>query len=209
MDGLIIDSEPFWRQAEISKFGEVGIALTEEDCKKTMGMRINEVVAYWYERFPWETISQEEVVVNIVDEMERLIRTHGKALPGVIQALEICKRNGLKIALASSSQMQLIKATLETLSISEWFDVVRSAETELYGKPHPAVFMRAAEAMNIAPQHCVIFEDSFHGVIAGLAARSSVVAVPDEKDVTDPRFKAATILLSSLNEFTQEILQSL
>ena len=53
MDGLLIDSEPLWRRAEIEVFESVGLRLTEEDCEQTTGLRTDEIVGYWYDRRPW------------------------------------------------------------------------------------------------------------------------------------------------------------
>ncbi len=62
MDGLIIDSEPLWREAEIEVFATVGIALDDERCRETLGLRIDQVVDHWYRRFPWTGPSQNEIV---------------------------------------------------------------------------------------------------------------------------------------------------
>ena len=53
MDGLIVDSEPLWQEAEIEVFAEVGVRLTRAQCTETKGRRVDETIAYWYERRPW------------------------------------------------------------------------------------------------------------------------------------------------------------
>ena len=58
MDGLLIDSEPLWIRAEIEVFGEVGVVLGEEDCGKTKGLRVDDVIAYWHARHPWDKRSR-------------------------------------------------------------------------------------------------------------------------------------------------------
>lgn len=55
MDGLLIDSEPLWREAEISVFEALGVSLTEELCRETVGVRLDAVVRHWYETFPWQS----------------------------------------------------------------------------------------------------------------------------------------------------------
>mgnify|MGYP001554087805 FL=1 len=52
MDGLLIDSEPLWQEAEMAVFGTVGVELTRELCRETTGLRLDEVVRYWHERHP-------------------------------------------------------------------------------------------------------------------------------------------------------------
>ena len=209
MDGLLIDSEPLWRRVEVEVFNGVGWSITEEQCKQTMGLRLDEVIAYWKQVFP--AIEVDEAALNnaVLDAMEVGIRKEGKALPGVYQTLELCKQNNLKLALASSSPMRLILATLKALEIEDYFSVVKSAEHESFGKPHPAVFISAIQKLEVSPENAVIFEDSFHGVVAGLAAKAKVVAVPDQEEFQQERFKAATVLLSSLEQFNNGILNQL
>lgn len=208
MDGLLINSEPIWRKVEVKVFNRWGWPITEAECKQTMGLRIDEVIEYWQRIYPEVKIDADALIKEVLDEMEKGIRLEGTALPGVMSALEICENAGLKIALASSSPMRLIEPTLETLSIQKFFQVVKSAEHEEFGKPHPAVFIHTCQALKVAPERTVIFEDSFHGVVAGLAAKSKVIAVPDAEDSAQPRFKAAHRLLTSLEEFTHEMLTS-
>ena len=61
MDGLLIDSEPLWQEAEIAVFRSVGITLTEELCRETIGLRLDGVVRYWYERRPWQGTPPEVI----------------------------------------------------------------------------------------------------------------------------------------------------
>ena len=209
MDGLLIDSEPLWRRVEVEVFNGVGWSITEEQCKQTMGLRLDEVIAYWKQVFPAREVDEAALNNAVLDAMEVGIRKEGKALPGVYQTLELCKQNNLKLALASSSPMRLILATLKALEIEDYFSVVKSAEHESFGKPHPAVFISAIQKLEVSPENAVIFEDSFHGVVAGLAAKAKVVAVPDQEEFQQERFKAATVLLSSLEQFNNGILNQL
>jgi len=83
MDGVLIDSEPLWKIAEKKAFAKVGITLTTEMCNLTMGYRVNEVVDYWYERFPWAGKEKREVEEDIVEILIQEIRTNGKEMAGV------------------------------------------------------------------------------------------------------------------------------
>ena len=83
MDGLLIDSEPFWREAEIAAFGEVGVVLTDDMCRRTTGLRVDDVVEYWHRERPWDGVAKTDVERRIVDEGIRLIRLRGASMPGV------------------------------------------------------------------------------------------------------------------------------
>tara|TARA_B100000780_G_scaffold277897_1_gene249769 strand:+ start:1762 stop:2415 length:654 start_codon:yes stop_codon:yes gene_type:complete len=201
MDGLLVDSEPTWRKVEIACFAKVGLTLTEDDCKQTMGLRIDEVVDYWFEKHPWEGMTTAEMTTYIVDEMERELRENAVPMPGVMEVIQQLKNEGYKMAIASSSQMRLIDAVMEKLDLDQLIGVRCSAETEDYGKPHPAVFITAAHWMNTNPENCVVFEDSLHGVVAAKAAKMKCIAVPDEVDYKKPQFAIADQLLKSLKDF--------
>jgi len=66
MDGLLIDSEPLWQEAEIETFTRVGVPLTREMTRETMGLRVDEVVEHWFSRYPWEEPSKKEIESKVV-----------------------------------------------------------------------------------------------------------------------------------------------
>ncbi|MCA9790564.1 MAG: HAD hydrolase-like protein, partial [Candidatus Eremiobacteraeota bacterium] len=103
MDGILIDSEPFWRRAEVEEFGAVGLKLTEDDCHQTTGLRIDEVVAFRHAQQPWSEPSQAEVAERITARVAELVATQGQPLGGARQALEAARQTGLQLGLASSS----------------------------------------------------------------------------------------------------------
>lgn len=200
MDGLLIDSEPFWRRAEISVFATVGIHLTEDDCRKTTGFRFDEVVDYWYAQQPWTGKTKEQIHDEVIDEMERAILEDAEALSGVHQSLAYFASKGLKMAVASSSAIRLIKAMVKKLGIAHYFQLLVSAEHEQYGKPHPAVFIRTAEVLGVRPERCLVIEDSMNGLLAAKAAKMKCLLVPDKLHLHDPRFVLADWQIHSLEE---------
>ncbi len=202
MDGVLIDSEPLWKIAEIKGFGKVGLDLTQTDCEETVGLRIDEVVKMWFQKKPWENISCEAVTIDIVNILIEEIKANGKALPGVINTLDMCQQAGLKIGLATSSYHSIIDAVLDKLNIRHYFDTIHSAEYERLGKPHPGVFLTAAEKLSVEPQNCLVIEDSLNGVIAGKAARMKVIAIPEQSHAYNPKLKLADEIIESLNDFS-------
>lgn len=201
MDGILIDSEPLWKIAEIKGFGKVGLDLTQTDCEETVGLRIDEVVKMWFKKRPWKGSSCEEVTIDIVNILIDEIKANGKALPGVKEALEICDKSALKIGLATSSYHNIIEAVLDKLDIRHYFEVVHSAEYERHGKPHPAVFLTAAEKLGVSPLECLVIEDSLNGVVAAKAARMKVIAVPEQSHAYNPKLMLADKILDSLHDF--------
>jgi len=206
MDGLLIDSEPLWRAVEVEVFGAIGVPLTEAMCHQTTGLRIDDVVAYWRARHPWPEPENAQVEERIVRRMIETIRERGEAKRGVETALAWARGAGLRLALASSSPLRIIDAVLERLGIADRFEVVRSAEKEPWGKPHPAIFLTTAVALGVRPEECLVFEDSITGLIAAKAARMRCVCVPETWPAHDPRFVLADACLPSLEEVGDRLL---
>lgn len=204
MDGLLVDSEPWWRVAETNVFGSLSIVPTEVEFEKMMGNRIEEVVSQWYAKHPWTGPSTVETQNLIVDEVARLVTANAGLLPGVVESLQFFIDKKIPLALASSSPLRLIRQLMTHYGIYDAFSVVCSAEHEAFGKPHPAVFITAAKHMATEPLHCLVFEDSFNGVIAAKAARMKCVAVPSKEHAQQARFACADMLLNSLEDFTEE-----
>src|SRR5690606_27993054 len=112
----------------------------KEDFQKTVGLRIDEVIAYWYRVAPWQNATPKEVEDAIIRRMIELLSERATPLPGVLESLNFFASKGLKIGLATSSYQVLIDCILDTLQIRKFFQTVHSAEYELFGKPHPAVY---------------------------------------------------------------------
>ncbi len=200
MDGLLINSEPFWRQAEIIIFTKYGIEFTEDMCIETVGMRIDEVVLYWQSVFPILT-EVAKIASEIQNEVIRLIKIRGYALPGVLDTLNTLKDKKRICALASSSNLKVIIAVLERLHIAEYFTVIHSAEFEKHGKPYPDVFLSTASKLGVHPSECIVYEDSKNGMLAGLAANMNVILIPEHPEKQQDWFSKATMQLNSLLEF--------
>jgi sugar-phosphatase len=203
MDGLLIDSEILWHQAEVEIFGALGVPLLATSTRSTKGVFINDVVAYWYSRYPWNGPSIEDVIAKLVNRVGSLVESEGRLLPGAIRAIDLTSERG-PIALASSTPLALIQRSLEHFDLSDRFASVHSAEFEPYGKPHPGVFLTAATSLGVAPTRCLVFEDSTAGVIAARAASMSLVAVPTREDRGEVEYLLADLVLDSLNDLSTD-----
>lgn len=203
MDGLLIDSEILWHKAELEIFGDLGVPISNEGDRSTKGMFVGEVVDFWFERYPWTGPSREEVVSMLLARVGDLVESEGRMLPGAQYAIDLCAERG-PLALASSTPLQLIYRCLDHFGLRTYFQTVHSAEFEPFGKPHPGVFLSAAVALDVAAVDCLVIEDSAAGVLAGIAAQMTVVAVPTPEDVAQPAFALADLVLHSLDELSPQ-----
>jgi len=210
MDGLLVDSEPLWQEVMEKIYRDVlGIELTNEHHIRMTGQRTLDNLVYLFEQHGIKDHVPEKVEETINEEVTRLIRKDIALMPGADQALTVCRKAGLPVAIASSANPVVIDAVVDALEIRDHFDHIYSAYYEEYGKPHPAVFLKVAKHFKVPPHECVVFEDSPAGVIAAKAARMVCVAVPNMAPGTHPFIRTADVVLESLEEFDDELLKKL
>ncbi|MBA5202099.1 hexitol phosphatase HxpB [Pectobacterium aroidearum] len=205
MDGLLIDSEPLWDKAELEVIASLGVDISlRHTMKDTLGLRIDMVVELWYQHSPWTTPSRDEVVRRIIDRAIELVAEQRPLLPGVEHALQLCREHNLKIGLASASPLHMQQQVLRMFNLDHYFDVLMSAEALPYSKPHPEVYLNAANALGVSPTQCVTLEDSVNGMIATKAARMRSIVIPQAEFRADARWALADYKLDSLNQLTAE-----
>lgn len=205
MDGVLIDSEPLWRESLTRVMKTVGLTVTHEMTLKFMGIRTQEVIEMLYQMEPWTEKSQEQVIEEILDDVIELIGERGKPMPGIPEAFAFPNQQGLPLALASSSPMRVIDAIVDKLGIRSQFKAIFSAEYEPYGKPHPAVFLTTAQEISVRPTSCLVIEDSINGVIAAKAAKMRAIAIPDPEIVSARQFGIADYTFDSAEWLTDSV----
>lgn len=201
MDGVLVDSEPLWRQAKVNAVAKFGGTITEQLAYQSTGLRIDEIANYWIRYCGLDENCSVDLQNAILDEVIAQINAKGELLPGVLASLEWLATTDLKIGLASSSPLRLIEAVLQAFDIGRFFEIYVSAEHLTHGKPHPQVYLDAAEKLATEPRHCLAIEDSVNGLIAAKAARMTAICVPEPGQENNPRFGIADIKLTSLEEF--------
>jgi HAD superfamily hydrolase (TIGR01509 family) len=203
MDGVLVDSEPIWRAVEREVFAGVGIEVNDGDLFETMGVRVADVVERWHRRHPWDEPTRQEIAETIVERVAQAIERDGALNEEAIRAIDYIEGLGLRLALASSSPMRLIRSVLSLGGLVDMFEVVLSAEDEEQGKPDPAVYLSAARALRVAPERCLAVEDSVNGVRSAKEAGMVCVAIP-VSGVTDG-FEQADLVLGSIAEFDERV----
>ena len=205
MDGLLIDSEPLWDKAELEVLASVGVDISRRsELPDTLGLRIDLVVDLWFAKQPWNGPSREEVTNRVITRAIALIEETRPILPGVREAVALCKAQGLKVGLASASPAHMLERVLEMFDLRSQFDAIASAEHLPYSKPHPQAYLEAAAKLAVDPLACVTLEDSVNGMVATKAARMRSIVVPAEENRDDVRWCLANVKLSSLSELRAE-----
>ncbi|WP_105635320.1 hexitol phosphatase HxpB [Cronobacter dublinensis] len=201
MDGLLIDSEPLWDQAELEVMATLGVDTSRRhELPDTLGLRIDLVVELWFAQQPWNGPSVAEVTQRIITRAITLVEEKRPLLPGVADAIALCKAQGLKVGLASASPLHMLERVFTLFGLRESFDALASAEHLPYSKPHPQVYLDAAAKLGVDPLCCVTLEDSVNGMVATKAARMRSIVVPAEENRSDARWALANVRLHSLTE---------
>lgn len=146
--------------------------------------------------------SRQEVTESIITRAIALVEETKPLLPGVREAVTLCKSQGIKVGLASASPLHMLEKVLTMFDLRDDFDALASAEKLPYSKPHPQVYLDCAAKLGIDPLNCVALEDSVNGMIASKAARMRSIVVPAHENQDDPRFVLADVKLTSLTELT-------
>jgi len=183
MDGLLIDSERIWQSQWRALAGERGITLGETFAAEICGTS-GELTRTVLRRY-FQNDDPAEVLRECSARVHRLEENGVPLKPGVHTILGGLRAAGYRIAVASSSPMDMIRHNLRADGLEDCFDVLTSGREVTNGKPAPDVFLLAAERLGIPPEECWVFEDSFSGVEAGWRAGCRAVMIPDLVQPTD------------------------
>ncbi|MEL6534347.1 MAG: hexitol phosphatase HxpB [Bacteroidota bacterium] len=205
MDGTLIDSEPFWAEGEQAVFGELGVTIDPELAKTTSGMTTEAVTEFWYQRQPWQGVSQQEVGERVIRYVGEKIKTEGQPIPGTHALLEFFHKQGLPIGLVTNSPGWLIPLVLDRLKISQFFQTLVSVDDVELGKPHPAIYQLGARQLGIEPEFCLAFEDSATGLRAAHGAGMKTVGIIPQSEWGWEKFSIADWKISTLAGFTNSL----
>lgn len=203
-DGIIIDSEPLWVEAEIEVFKTVGVELKPELCRQTTGLNTQDTIQYWHNVHKWTGKSTFQLYKEIMEAMQTLIFERADLKDGFLDVLQLFVDKKIPVGVASSSPLKLITTALKKFHLFEFFKIISSSENEEFGKPHPALYLGATRKLGINPVNCLAFEDSLNGAIAAKAARMKLVTVPDSHDYASTRFDFSDLKLASLTQFKEK-----
>ncbi len=209
MDGLLVDSEPIWQEVAIEIFDTVGVSLTVEMCQEGTGLGTADFVKLFYERFPWEGKTQEQVGQEIIELGHERIGAEAQVMPGAHDTVRFFYERTIPLAVASASPMEIIETVLRRLDLIQYFTLWHSAVLETRSKPHPDVYLSTIEKLKVKGTHSIAFEDSGNGLRSAHAADMLTVAVPAPYEYDEPKFDIADIKIPSLTHFNEDIFNNL
>lgn len=179
MDGLMFDTERLVYENWQKMMDERGYDYNLDFFKRTVGKRKLEVQRIYFDRFG-DDFPYWEYADKCHDMYIERVKAEGIPIKkGLIEVLEFLKERGVKIALATSTSRQTSELNLEVSDTAKYFDALVCGNDVVNGKPHPEVFLTAAERLGAKPKSCIAFEDSINGIKSAYSAGMVTVMVPD------------------------------
>ena len=204
MDGTLIDSEEFHWIAWHNTLTKEGVTITREQFLASFGQRNDSIIPQWLGA--GATPERIERIGNAKEDLYRqLIRRNGiAALPGVKRWLSRLQNGGWLQAIASAAPRANIEAVLDSLSATNIFQVVVSAEDVSRGKPDPEVYLLAASRLGTPPEHCIVVEDAAAGIEGARRAKMRSIGVS-----RNHKLLAADVFVQSLEELNPQAFEAL
>ena len=203
LDGVLLDTEQVWDTARQQLARERGGRWHDRAQREMMGMSSLEWSRYMHDELGVPD-APEEISAEVVRRLEALYREQLPAFPGARSAVE---RLAVRwpLALASSSNRELIELGLDLLGVADLFAATVSSEEVGRGKPAPDVYLEAARRLGVDPVRAAAIEDSRNGIRSAKAAGLRVIAIPNRTfPPGDDALDEADVVLDSLDELTTE-----
>lgn len=202
-DGVIVDSERYWRSEEKEFFKSVIPNWNDADHHKIVGMTI--VGSYELFKQEYEIGISKEDYLEEYKDIARRVYEQCALIKGVTDLLRQLKDNGIPLAVASSAPGEWVKLILKNLGIIDSFKTIVTAEDigESEGKPRPTIYLLAAEKLGVDPNTCIAIEDATNGVLSAKNAGMQCIGV-NFPDSTEQDLSKADFVITDFSELSME-----
>jgi HAD superfamily hydrolase (TIGR01509 family) len=196
MDGLMFNTEDVYHEVGTELMRRRGCEYTRELCDAIMGRPPRDcfetMIRYHGLDERWEAMAAESEAIFI-----SLLDGWLAPMPGLLKLLDALEAVGIPKAIGTSSSRRLLHECVRRFGLEPRFQFMLAAEDIERGKPHPEIYLKAAERFGLPPQEMAVLEDSQAGCRAGAAAGAMVIAVPGPHSQRQD-FTAAELIVDSL-----------
>lgn len=202
MDGVIVDTEPLHHKAYFNTFKDLNIHVTDELYATFTGYSTKKVCNTLIEKFNLD-ISPEEIAVIKRKYFKHYFDTDPDfdLIPGVKELIMHYYQEDIKLVLASSASLNTIHWVFEKFDLERYFIGKISGAELAESKPHPEIFIKAAEIAQEPKENCMVIEDSTNGILAANRAGIFCAAYKSEHSALQD-YHVADILVSEFSELT-------
>lgn len=184
MDGLMFDTERFVFETWLEMMTEKGFEYNLEIYKNTVGKRKVEVEKFYLDTYGADFPYWELADLCRARYVERVRREGLPVKKGLYTLLKYLRENNFRLAVATSTSRETTELNLSVTDTRKYFDALVCGNEVKNGKPHPEVFLTAAERLGAKPESCIAYEDSINGIKSAHAAGCVTVMVPDMLEPT-------------------------
>jgi beta-phosphoglucomutase family hydrolase len=206
LDGVLANTASYHLSAWQETFAKRGIKFTEEDFRRSFGQRNDTII----KNTLGEQTTQGEIEA-IAEEKEatfrRMVGQKIKPIPGAVELVYSLRRQGVKLAIASSTPIENIRLITSSLGVANCFQAIVTGHDVTEGKPSPQVFLEAAKRLGAEPDNCIVIEDAVAGVTAAKRAGMHCVAVTSTR--SRESLKQADLIVRTLEEISIKDLEEL
>lgn len=209
MDGVLVDNTNFHINAWLQFSQRHGRPITKDQYLENINGRVSaDAMAYVFGR----TVSDNELV-TLTEEKEGIYREiygpHLQPAPGLLPFLDALRASNVRLAVGTSAPVSNVLFTLDGLPLRPYFDAIVDASMIRRGKPDPEIYLIAAERVGIDPARCVVFEDAFAGIEAGLRAGMAVVALATTHTRDELTGTGAALIVADFTGLTVDAVRAL
>lgn len=207
MDGVLVDSEPLNLQALINTLKDFGANLTLEYCSKFIGLSENDTMGQIIDDFKIDATIDELKLANKIMK-RKLIKEKGyPPIPYVTTLIKDLYRNGIKMAVASSSSESDIIYITKTLGIYKYFNKIVSGDSVEHSKPDPEIFNLTLKELGISSNQAIVIEDSMNGTIAAEGAHIKTIGFMNPNSGNQDLSRAC-VLIESFQDIDYHFIES-
>lgn len=178
LDGSLVDSMWMWHEIDIEYLGRYQLSVPDDLSQKIEGFSFSETAQYFKERF---------LLPDSIDEIKRTwnemawdkYMNEVPLKPGAGEFLKLCRKRGIKLGIATSNSRELVTNVADVHGLHDYFSCILTGCDVGRGKPAPDIYLEVARRLEVAPEHCLVFEDIIPGIQAGKSAGMTVCAVED------------------------------
>ena len=203
LDGVLIDSKEFHYKAWKKFWDRRGIKHTKKDFMKSFGMPNTEIFKEYFGKI------NEEAIHKMSEEKEESYRQAAKGklkvYPGSRKLLISLRKSHFKVALATSSPKSNIPFIMKETKFKGLFHAIINGSDIKKGKPNPEIFLKAAKKLKVMPKHCLVVEDSNHGLLAAKQARMRSIGVATS--MKKSKIKYANLVIKDVSKISVSVIR--
>jgi HAD superfamily hydrolase (TIGR01509 family) len=200
LDGVLADSEPWWNKIDAQLLAEHGVTYRGEHHRNVLGVNYRLAVEFYKKTFGLST-PIEDLMRRRGEIATEFFADRVGLFPHVQEVLQELREMELQLAVATSSVGASARPFLDRHQLTQLFEVIVTGDEIERGKPHPDIYLRTAENLEVSPNECLVIEDSLSGIAAAKAAGMRVAAIPDRRFIDPGEYEThADYLLNELSE---------